>query len=66
MCYHYVKKKNINTTISTQREKFGVYDASPQMMWTQYFLSNREFEIDKSILYQENKRAILLEENGRE
>ena len=41
-----------------------VYYASPQMMWNQYLLSNQVFEMDKSILYQDNNNAILLEGNG--
>ena len=60
------KKQKINTTNSTQGEIVGVYDASSQMLPTQYFLSNQGFDIDKSILYQDNKSEILLEENGRE
>ena len=35
-------------------------------MWTRCFLSNQVFQIDKSILYQDNKSTILLEENGSE
>ena len=60
------KKQKINTTSSTQGKIVGAYDASPQMMWTRYFLSNQGFDTDKLILYQGNKSAILLEENGRE
>ena len=57
------KKQKINTTISNQGEVVGVYDASPKMMRTRYFLANEGFDIDKSILYQYNKSEILFEEN---
>ena len=60
------KKQKINTTKSTLGEIVGVYDASSQVMSTQYFLSNQGFEIDRSILYQDNKNEILLGENGCE
>ena len=36
------------------------------MTWNWYFLSNQGFEIDKSILYQDNKSEILLKDNVSE
>ena len=60
------KKQKINTTNITQGEIVGVYDASSQMLPTQYFLSNQGFGIYESILYPYNNCAILLEYNGCE
>ena len=60
------KKQKINTTSFTQGEIVREYDASQQMMWTQYLMSNQVFDIDKSILYHDIKSTIMLEENGCE
>ena len=59
------KKQKINTTSTTESELVGVLGMSPQMMWTQYFLENQGYEVGTSMLYQDNKSAILLEQNGR-
>ena len=37
---------------------------APQMMWTQYFLQCKGFDIKTSILYQDTKSAILMDKNG--
>ena len=34
-------------------------------MWKIYFLQNQGFRVDTSVVYQDNKSAILLEENER-
>ena len=60
------KKQTINTTSTTESKLVGVYNMSPQMMWTEYFLENQGYEVGTSKIYQDNKSAILLEENGRE
>ena len=60
------KKQKINTTSTTESELVGVHDMSPQMMWNQYVLDNHGYEVRTSMLYQDNKSAILLEQNGRE
>jgi hypothetical protein len=35
------------------------------MMWTRYFIEAQGFEVDESILNQDNPRAMLLEKNGK-
>ena len=59
------KKQKVNTTSSTISELVGVHESSPQALWTKSFLRNQGFHVDEATLYQDNKSAILLEENGR-
>ena len=35
----------------------------PQMLWTRYFLEAQGYSINKSIFYQDNMSAMLLEKN---
>jgi hypothetical protein len=37
----------------------------PQILWTRYFLQEQGYGACESIVYQDNKSAILLERNGR-
>eukprot|EP00957_Ditylum_brightwellii_P159553 12146116-Ditylum_brightwellii.AAC.1 len=37
----------------------------PMVLWIYYFLQDEGYEVDKSIIYQDNKSAILLEKNGK-
>ena len=36
-----------------------------QILWTNYFLAAQGYNLNKCVVYQDNKSAILLEENGR-
>jgi hypothetical protein len=35
------------------------------ILWTKLFLKEQGYEVDRNVLYQDNKSAILLELNGR-
>jgi hypothetical protein len=59
------KKQKLNTKSSTECELVGVDDASPQMLWTRYFIEGQGYSIEASILNQDNLSAILLEKNRR-
>jgi hypothetical protein len=59
------KKQKLNTKSSTECELVGVDDASPQMLWKRYFIEGQGYNIEASILNQDNLSAILLEKNGR-
>jgi hypothetical protein len=37
----------------------------PQLEWTRLFLDAQGYQVQKTILYQDNKSAMLLERNGR-
>ena len=58
-------KQKLNTRSSTEAEVVGVDDFAPKIFWTKLFLESQGYNINKNILYQDNKSSILLEENGR-
>jgi hypothetical protein len=43
----------------------GVYDLLPQIEWTTLFLGAQGYAVRESVLYQDNKSAMLLERNGK-
>jgi hypothetical protein len=55
----------LNTRSSTESEIVVVDDLMPIILWTNYFLEAQGYGTTSSILYQDNKSAILLENNGR-
>jgi hypothetical protein len=59
------RKQKLNTKSSTKSESVGADDVSVMMLWTKLFLEEQGYEIEKNILYQDNKSAILLEINGK-
>ena len=59
------RKQKLNTKSSTESELVGVDDVSVMILWTKLFLEEQGYEIEKNILYQDNKSAILLESNGK-
>ena len=59
------RKQKLNTRSSTEAELVGADDLSTMILWTKLFLEDQGYEVKKNILYQDNKAAILLEENGK-
>jgi hypothetical protein len=59
------RKQKLNTRSSTESELVGVDDAINMILWTKLFLEDQGYDINKNILYQDNKSAILLEKNGK-
>jgi hypothetical protein len=59
------RKQKLNTKSSTEAELVGVDDISVMILWTMLFLEAQGYEIEKNKLYQDNKSAIILEENGK-
>jgi hypothetical protein len=57
-------KQKLNTRSSTEAELVAVDDMMPQVLWTKYFLADQGFDIGPIRILQDNKSAILLEENG--
>ena len=57
-----LQKQKLNTKSSTESELVGTDDA---FLWTKLFMEEQGYEIDNNILFQDNKSAILLEENGK-
>jgi len=42
-----------------------VHDVLPQILWTRHFLEAQGYQVKDNMLYQDNRSAMLLEENGR-
>ena len=59
------KKQKLNTKSSTEVELVGVDDVSVYVLWTMLFIEEQGYKVEKNIVYQDNKSAMLLEENGR-
>ena len=57
------KKHKINANSSTKAGLVGTNEALLQMLWTQYFIEAQGFTIDESMLFHNNLRAALLEQN---
>ena len=58
-------KQKLNTRISTETELVGADDFMLAICWTQYFLKAQGYIILDSVLFQDNRSSILLENNGK-
>jgi len=58
-------KQKINTRSSTEAELVGVNDAMALILWTRNFLIAQGYSVTDNVVFQDNKSAILLENNGR-
>ena len=58
-------RQRLNTTSSAESEVVGVADVMPMVLWTWYFLEAQGYTVDKSVVLQDNRSAILLENNAR-
>ena len=56
--------QKLNIRSSTEAELVTVDDCMSQVLWTRYFLDVQGYNINDCIVYQDNKSAILLEQNG--
>jgi hypothetical protein len=59
------RKQKLNVRSSTESELVGVDDAATMILWTKLFLEAQGYDVEKNIIYQDNKSAILLETNGK-
>ena len=58
-------KQKLNTKSSTESELVGIDEVLPQVLWTNYFLKEQGYDIQDTVVYQDNKITILLEKNGQ-
>ena len=58
-------RQKLTTRSSTEAELVAVDDCMLLILWTRYFLEAQGYGVDDAIIYQDNKSAILLEQNGR-
>jgi hypothetical protein len=65
MAMSYSWKQKINTKSSTEAELVGVDDSLAYILWARYFLQEQGYDMEPSLLYQDNMSAILLETNGK-
>ena len=59
------RKQKLNTRSSTESELVAVDDVSTMVLWAKLFLEEQRYEVERNIIYQDNKSAILLETNGK-
>ena len=57
-------KQKLNTKSSTEAELVAVDDCVPHMIWANYFLEEQGYTHPTTVVYQDNRSAILLEQNG--
>jgi hypothetical protein len=60
-----VRKQKMNVRSSTEGELVAVDDAATMILWTKLFFEAQGYDVEKNIVYQDNKSAILLETNGK-
>ena len=58
-------RQKINMKSSTEAEIVGANDTMGQVLWTHAFLEEQDHKVSRNIIFQDNKSAILLAENGR-
>ena len=58
-------KQKMNTKRSTETELIAADDLMPNILWKNYFLNWQGYNAKETILYQDNKSAIMLEKNGK-
>ena len=60
-------KQKINMRSSTEAELVGVNDVMYLILWVRHFLESQGYVVTNNIdiVYQDNKSAILLAEDGR-
>ena len=58
------KQQELSTASSTKAKVVAVDEALPLILWVPLFLEKKGYIVDTTV-YQDNKSAILLEENGR-
>jgi len=65
MALSYSWKQKITTKSSTEAELVGVDNLLGYILWACYFMIEQGYDMNPSLLYQDNMSAILLESNGR-
>ncbi len=65
MAMSYSWKHKINTNSSTEAEIVGGDDSLGYILWARYFMIEQGYNMDASLLYQDNMSAILLETNWK-
>jgi hypothetical protein len=59
------RDQKMNVRSSTEGELVAVHDAATMILWMKLFLEAQGYDVEKKIIYQDNKSVILLETNGK-
>jgi hypothetical protein len=59
------RKQKMNVQSSTEGKLFAVDDTATMILWTKLFLEAQGYNVEKNIVYQDNKCTILLETNSK-
>jgi hypothetical protein len=59
------RKQKMNVRSSTEGELVAVDNAATMILWTKLFLEAQGYDVEKNIVYHDNKSAIFLETNGK-
>jgi hypothetical protein len=65
MALRYLWKQKIITKSSIKAELVGVDDSLGYIFWACYFIQEQGFDMEASLIYQDNMSAMLLETNGK-
>lgn len=57
-------RQKLNARSSTEGELIGMHDVLPQVLWSKHFIEAQGYTVEHNVVYQDNKSAILLENNG--
>ena len=57
-------KQKLNTKNSTETEVVGASDYLPWTIWISNFIKEQGYDIKQKIYYQDNMRAMKMEQNG--
>jgi hypothetical protein len=60
-----VRKQKMDVQSSTEGKLVAFDKAATMILWTKLFLEAQGYNVEKNIVYQDNKSAILLETNGK-
>ena len=59
------KKQKLNTKSSMGSELIGAHDGLDTVLWCKYFMEAQGYPIDENVIYQDNKSALLIKQNGK-
>ena len=59
------RKQKLNTRSSTETELVSVDDMMPSVLWTKYFLEEQGYGSAETVIKQDNKSTILLENHAK-
>jgi hypothetical protein len=65
MVLNYSWKQKMNTKSSTEVKLVSMDNSLGHILWARYFMQEQGYDMDASLLYQDNMSAILLETNGK-